>query len=152
MITCVSWTRGVRRARVCSTPCYLSRSLTDSATARTLSAPARYYELTPRHKISQIVQTLVVVLLLASPVTAQQIFHLHLFLASASSSVTSTTLTSSLIHLILGLPRFIFPGSYIPSILLPIYPSSCKSGVCLYDPLMPLCDFFILHYDFPILL
>ena len=45
----------------------------------------------------------------------QQIFHLH----SASSSVTSTTAMSSLtasMKLLLGLPRFVFPGSFILSI------------------------------------
>ena len=57
----------------------------------------------------------------------QWIFHFQLFLSSASSSVTSTTAMSSLttsINLLFGLPRFLFPGNSILSILLPIYPSS----------------------------
>ena len=56
----------------------------------------------------------------------QLFFHLHLFLTSASSSVTSATAISSLTasrSLLVGLPRFLFPGSSHLSILLPIYPS-----------------------------
>ena len=57
----------------------------------------------------------------------QPIFHIQLFLSSVSSSVTSTSATSPFItsiNLLFGLPRFLFPGSSIISILLPIYPSS----------------------------
>ena len=54
----------------------------------------------------------------------QLIFHLHLLLSSASSSVTSATAMSSLtasIYILLGLPRFLFPASSILSILFQIY-------------------------------
>ena len=54
----------------------------------------------------------------------RQIFLLHLFLSSASSSsVISTNAMSSLtasIYLILGFPRFLFPGVSIFCILLPM--------------------------------
>ena len=53
-----------------------------------------------------------------------RIFLLQLFLASVSSSVTSTSAMSSFtssINLLLGLPRFLFPVNSILSILLPIY-------------------------------
>ena len=64
----------------------------------------------------------------------QQIFHLQLFLSSAPSSVTSTSAMSSFttsINILFGLPRFLFPGNSILSILLPIYPSSFLS-TCPY--------------------
>ena len=57
----------------------------------------------------------------------QQIFLPQLFLSSVSSSVTSTSAMSSFttsINLLFGLPRFLFPGNSILSILLLIYPSS----------------------------
>ena len=57
----------------------------------------------------------------------QRIVHLQLLLSSASSSVTSTSAMSSFtisINLIFGLPRFLFPGNSIISILLSIHPSS----------------------------
>ena len=57
----------------------------------------------------------------------EQMFHLQLFLSSVSSSVTSTSAMSSFTtyrNLLLGFPHFLFPGSYILSILNPIYPSS----------------------------
>ena len=56
----------------------------------------------------------------------QRIFHLNSILTSGSSSVTSTTAVSSLtpsVNLLLGLPRFPFPGSSILVILIPICPS-----------------------------
>ena len=64
----------------------------------------------------------------------QRLFHLHSPLSSASASVTSTTAISSLtasINLLFGLPRFLFPGNSILSIVLPIYPSSFLS-TCPY--------------------
>ena len=57
----------------------------------------------------------------------QRIFLHQLFLSTVSSSVTSTSAMSSFttsINLLIGLPRFLFPGNSILSILLPIYPSS----------------------------
>ena len=51
----------------------------------------------------------------------QRIFHLQLFLSSVPSSVTSTSAMSSFttsINLLYGLPRFLFPGNSIISILL----------------------------------
>ena len=57
----------------------------------------------------------------------QRIFLLQLFLSTVSSSVTSTSAMSSFttsINLLFGLPRFLFPGNSILSILLPTYPSS----------------------------
>ena len=63
-------------------------------------------------------------------VSPQRIFHLHLFLSSVSSSVTSTSAMSSFntsINLLFGLPRFLFPGNSIHRIRLPIYPSSFLS-------------------------
>ena len=60
----------------------------------------------------------------------QRIFNLQLLLSSASSSFTSTSAMSSFttsINLLFGLPRFLFPGNSIFSILLPIYPSSFLS-------------------------
>ena len=57
----------------------------------------------------------------------QRIFLHQLFLSTVSSSVTSTSAMSSFttsINLLFGLPRFLFPGNSILSILLPIYPSS----------------------------
>ena len=58
----------------------------------------------------------------------QQIFHFHLVLPSASSSVTSSTaMHSHRLHIFVHPvrpSRFLFPGSSILSILLPIYPSS----------------------------
>ena len=64
----------------------------------------------------------------------QRIFNLQLLLSSASSSFTSTSAMSSFttsINLLFGLPRFLFPGNSIFSILLPIYPSSFLS-TCPY--------------------
>ena len=68
----------------------------------------------------------VIHLLSASPVksftTAESHFH-----SSASSFVTAAIAMSSLaasIYLILGRPRFLFPGSSIINTLIPIYPSS----------------------------
>ena len=58
--------------------------------------------------------------------STQQIFRVHFVLSSASSSVNSTTAMSSLtesINLLQDHPLFLFPGSSILSILLPIYPS-----------------------------
>ena len=60
----------------------------------------------------------------------QWIIHLHSILSSASFSVTSTSAMSSLatsINLLFGRPLFLFPGSSILNILLPIYPSSFLS-------------------------
>ena len=57
----------------------------------------------------------------------QRIFFLQFLLSTVSSSVTSTSAMSSFttsINLLFGLPRFLFPGNSILSILLPIYPSS----------------------------
>ena len=57
----------------------------------------------------------------------QRILLLQLFLSTVSSSVTSTSAMSSFttsINLLFGLPRFLFSGNSILSILLPIYPSS----------------------------
>ena len=65
-------------------------------------------------------------LLLASPGSPQRFSISILILTSASSSVSSTTAMSSFTastNLLLGLPRFLFPGSSILSILLPVYPS-----------------------------
>ena len=61
-----------------------------------------------------------------SPVrgSLHQIFLLHLFLTSTSSSATSTNAMSSLtasIYLLLGIPCFLFPGSSILGILLPSF-------------------------------
>ena len=64
----------------------------------------------------------------------QRIFILQLLLSSASSSFTLTSAMSSFttsINLLFGLPRFLFPGNSIFSILLPIYPSSFLS-TCPY--------------------
>ena len=51
-------------------------------------------------------------------------YHLQLLLSSVSSSVTSTSAMSSFttpINFLFGLPRLLFPGNSILSILLPIY-------------------------------
>ena len=91
----------------------------------------------------------------------QRIFLLQLFLSSVSSSVTSTSAMSSFttsINLLFGLPRFLFPGNSILSILLPIYPSSflrrCPYHLSLasrvFSPNFPTCA-VPLMYSFLIL-
>ena len=89
----------------------------------------------------------------------QRIFHLQLFLPSASSSVTSTTAMSSFttsINLLLELPRFLFPYSSILGIFLPIYPSylfslrvqtTSVSPLCVFSPNRPICTVPILILD-----
>ena len=59
--------------------------------------------------------------------STQRIVHRHSFICSDVCSVTLATAMSSLvasIRLLVFLPRFLFPGSSIFSILLPICPSS----------------------------
>ena len=91
----------------------------------------------------------------------QRIFLLQLFLSTVSSSVTSTSAMSSFttsINLLFGLPRFLFPGNSILSILLPIYPSSflrrCPYHLSLasrvFSPNFPTCA-VPLMYSFLIL-
>ena len=91
----------------------------------------------------------------------QRIFHLQLFLSSVSSSDTSTSALSSFttsINLLLDLPRFLFHGNSILSILLPIYPSSflrtCPYHLSLasrvFSPNRPTCA-VPLMYSFLIL-
>ena len=91
----------------------------------------------------------------------QRIFHLQLLLSSVSSSVTPTSAMSSFttpINLLFGLPRFVFPGNSILSIILPIYPSSFLS-TCphhlspasrVFSPARPTCA-VPLMYSFLIL-
>ena len=79
-----------------------------------------------------------------------RIFHLHLVLSSASSSVTSTTAMSSLntsIYVLLVLPRFLFPGSSILSIIVPIHMHVQTTSVL---PLMFSLQsaFALIHYSF----
>ena len=68
-----------------------------------------------------------ILLLSASPIggSSQWIFHLNLVLSSASScySITAMSYLTASIYLLLGLPRFLFPGSSILSIIFPIYTS-----------------------------
>ena len=91
----------------------------------------------------------------------QRIFLLQLFLSTVSSSVTSTSAMSSFttsINLLFGLPRFLFPGNSILSILPPIYPSSflrrCPYHLSLasrvFSPNFPTCA-VPLMYSFLIL-
>ena len=86
----------------------------------------------------------------------QRIFLLQLFLSSVSSSVTSTSAMSSFttsINLLFGLSRFLFPGSSILSILLPIYPSSflrrCPYHLSLasrvFSQIFPTCAVRLMH-------
>ena len=94
--------------------------------------------------------------------SSQRIFHLQLFLSSISSSVTSTSAMSSFttsINLIFCLPRFIFPGSSILSILLPIsssflrtypYHLSLTLACRVFSPNRPACA-VPLMYSFLIL-
>ena len=84
-----------------------------------------------RHQNSNQYTSLLLLLLLLSTFShqgsPQRIFLLQLFLSTVSSSVASTSAMSSFttsINLLFGLPRFLFPGNSILSILLPIYPSS----------------------------
>ena len=82
--------------------------------------------------------------------STHRIFYLHSALFSASSSVTSTTVISSLtasIYLLSDLPRFQFSGRSNLSILIPIYPSSilrtCPNHLSLaslvFSPNRPTC-------------
>ena len=91
----------------------------------------------------------------------QRIFFLQFLLSTVSSSVTSTSAMSSFttsINLLFGLPRFLFPGNSILSILLPIYPSSflrrCPYHLSLasrvFSPNFPTCA-VPLMYSFLIL-
>ena len=88
--------------------------------------------------------------------SSQRISNIHSVLSSASSSVTSTTAMSSLtasIYLLLRLPRFLFPGSSILSILLQIYPSSfprtCPYHLSfasrIFSPNRPTCAVPLMH-------
>ena len=91
----------------------------------------------------------------------QRIFFLQFLLSNVSSSVTSTSAMSSFttsIHLLFGLPRFLFPGNSIISILLQIYPSSflrrypyhISLASRVYSPNFPTCA-VPLMYSFLIL-
>ena len=94
--------------------------------------------------------------------SSQRIFLLQLCLSTVSSSITSTSAMSSFttsINLLFGLPRFLFPGNSILSILLPIYPSSflcrCPYHLSLvsrvFSPNFPTCA-VPLMYSFLIIL
>ena len=99
---------------------------------------ARLYDHCETRRFTLLSQTACLFILLLSAFShqgsPQRIFHLQLLLSSVSSSVILTSAMSSFttsINLLFGLPRFLFPGNSILSILLPIYPSSFLS-TCPY--------------------
>ena len=82
----------------------------------------------------------------------QQIFHLHLFLSSSVTSATAISSLTAFINLRFGFLRFLFPGSSILSILLPIYPLSflrtCPNHLSLACHVSPKPNLHSLIYSF----